>query len=79
MQSRRLFSFRAQRQRQHQYQPLSLVRYRSSVLTKSELNDKKDQPVVSGNDRLHKTIPEKRGLPIIGNLIELIMSNGAAQ
>lgn len=76
MQSRRLLSFRAHRQRQHQP---PLVRYRSSILTKSELNDKKDQPIVSGNERLHETIPEKRGLPVIGNLIELIMNNGAAQ
>lgn len=77
MQSRRLFCFRTQRQRQQLHQ--SLVRYRSSVLTKSELNDKKDHRVVSENERLHETIPEKRGLPLIGNLIELIMSNGAAQ
>lgn len=68
MQSRRLlFSFRTQ-------QP---IRYRSSVFTKSEMNDKKDQ-VVSGNDHF-EAIPQKRGLPLIGNLIELIMSNGAAQ
>lgn len=70
MQSRRFLSFWSQQQK----------RYRSSVLTKSELNDKKDQ-VASRNDsdNCFESIPRKRGLPLIGNLIELIMSNGAAQ
>ncbi|KAL5285479.1 CYP315A1 family protein [Megaselia abdita] len=65
MQSRRLLGLRTHG---------TCQRYKSSVLTKSDLKEKTDDhPTAS------ETIPEKRGLPFIGNLIELIMSNGAAQ
>lgn len=47
------------------------VRYRSSVFTKCNGN------TISGSNLAE--IPQKRGLPFIGNLIELIMNNGAAQ